>query len=130
MKELLKMYNSMLDLSEAQRRVIEDGRLDEAIDMQKRRQVVLEEIQNFDSKIAVDGSVGLSDGSKNTIMEDLSSQIQHIIEKILSVDSEISVMIHSKIGFIQEKLADIQKLKAFCHTFAPHQEGGRLHINI
>lgn len=126
MKEaVLRLYDELLELAEAQKRALEEERVDEMLDIQERRRGIVEEIQDLDGQ----RTAGLLSGRKGC---ETGKKLQHIektIEKILSIDMDIKRAVNNNLNSISGKLGSINKIKTFLHSAAPRQSGKNLSVS-
>lgn len=123
-------YDEILELAEAQKEALLEGRLEKAVELQARRQKIIDKIQNVDREATADHLFNPSTGKNDPVMEEFSAEKLAVIEKILSVDKEMQSIIYTKLVSISKKLDNIHKLRAFCHNAAPYHPTGKLNINV
>lgn len=124
------LYRELLELVEAQRKSLLEGRLDIVFKLHERRQKIIDKIQNFDSNLTSDNHTHPLNGKNVRLGEDFSQEIQLTIGKILSLDNEMRTIIQTELSSLAESLGTVQKLRAFCHNAAYTQAGENLSISI
>jgi|GEM_PF-2360417 len=123
-------YDEILELAEAQKEALLEGRLEKAIELLERRQEIIDKIQNVDREVTSDHLFNSSAGKNDPVMEEFSVEKLAVIEKILSVDKEMQSIIHTKTVSISKKLDNIHRLRAFCHNATFCHPTGKLNINV
>ncbi len=123
-------YDEILELAEAQKEALLKGRLEKAVELQERRQRIIDKIQNVDREATSDHLFNPSTGKNDPVMEEFSQKIVMTIERILSLDSEMRTIIHAEMGSVSDKLETLQKIKAFCRNAAHHQAKRNLSVSV
>lgn len=109
---VLKLYTELFELAESQKKALQEERLEDAATLQRKRQEIIDVCEKY------------ADGN-----EKISGQMLMIIEKILSVDSEIKTIVQKQMESISNKLITIQGVKQNLSTnFAHHKAGENLSI--
>jgi hypothetical protein len=102
------LYLELLELARAQRAALEKGKVEEALMLLEERQGIVDEIQ------IIDAPIRLAEG----------------IEGILSVDSDILVLLRKELGSVNKKLEAICKFKALCRDVHPLSRKGEMELIV
>ncbi len=129
-KNIFNLCSKMLELIKVQRNALLEGRFEEVLALQERRQNIIDKIQNIDSEVSFIHPANSATGKNDHVREDFSQRISTTVEEILSLDREMRTVIQSELDSLTEKLHIIQKAKAFCHNASPHQTGNQVHISV
>jgi|Deesub1362A_J573_1020465.scaffolds.fasta_scaffold00087_93 predicted membrane chloride channel (bestrophin family) len=126
MKRLLELYQKILEITRQQKKALLQGRLHEATELQKRRQSIVEEIQNIDMTMSFAPSKRENDSRK----EDFSREIQAAIKEILAIDSEMKTIIQVELNSLGERLESLNKVKALCRNVSPGKGATSLDLSV
>lgn len=129
-KDIFNLCSKMLELIKVQRNALLEGRFEEVLALQERRQNIIDKIQNIDSEVSFIHPANSAIGKNDHVREDFSQRITITVEEILSLDREMRTLIQSELGSISEQMGIIRKAKAFCRNLSVHQTVENLHISI
>ena len=104
---MIEHYRKLLELASSQKEALKEGRYEEAVKLNEKRQKIINKIQDID----VSGPPG---------------EIPSTIEKILSIDAEMQDIVRASQSSLRGKADHIRKVKAFCQSAAPSRGKGKL----
>ncbi len=115
---MIDHLRDILAISEVQKKALLEGRLEDALALQEKRQSIIKRVQKFDASRAS------SKPSKG-----MTEKFQMLIDKILLVDSEMEDLIKKELKHVSERFDNIRKVKKFCNNTAYSIAGKKLNIN-
>lgn len=92
---LIDAYQALLDLAEAQRRVLAEGQLEVFLDIANERKQVFDAIQ------ALNEDVG-------SLESGMRERVRAVVNQILDIDEELERMLRDRQGAIREELSRLQ----------------------
>ncbi len=127
---ILHLCKEILSLAEAQKEAVLEEKFDEVIELQEKRQLIIEKIQKFDSAESSGGHFDVSEGKYGLAKEEFSRKMNVIVEKTLSIDREIQGIIQQEQHSLIDGMETVQKLKkAFCRGAGFRQAGQKLNLS-
>lgn len=115
---MIDHLRDILALSEVQKKALLEGRLEDALVLQEKRQAIIKRVQKFDA------SMSSSKPSKG-----MTAKFQVLIDKILLIDNEMEGLIKKELKHVSERFDNIRKIKKFCNNTAYSITGKKLNIN-